>query len=112
MLEYHSITLYWTVIILLRLLLSDMLISMVRIGMNAMPANSRQRIQDHRVQLNDHALKVLQTICYAIHMENKTLGRFVFATAFQLAIAVLERNAVLFKQTQVVIKTGSGGLIL
>jgi hypothetical protein len=92
MLEYHAITLYWTIIMPLRLLLGDMLTLMVRIGIEGMPANSGQKIEDHRIQLMKYALNVLKTICYATHTENRAVGPFVFATAFQLTIAVLERE--------------------
>jgi hypothetical protein len=92
MLEYHSITLYWTIIMSLRLLLSDILALMVRIGANRMPPNTRDKIEDHRIQLMRYALNALQTICYAAHAENRAVGPFVVTTAFQLAIAVLERE--------------------
>lgn len=92
MLEYHSIALYWTIIMSLRLLLSDMLIFMVRSGIDGMPDNSREVIEDHHIRLMKYAVNVLQTICYATHTENRVVGPFVFATAFQLTIAVLERE--------------------
>ncbi|KAF2503124.1 hypothetical protein BU16DRAFT_30061 [Lophium mytilinum] len=92
MLEYHSVTMYWTIIMSLRLLLSDMLTLMVWTNVDGMPANSPQRIEDHRIKLMKYALNVLQTICYATHMENREVAPFVFATAFQLTVAVLERE--------------------
>lgn len=92
MLEYHSITLYWTIIMSLRLLLSDMLALMVRIGTAGMPPNTRDKIEDHRIQLMEYALNVLQTICYATHAENRAVGPCVVTAAFQLTIAVLERE--------------------
>lgn len=92
MLEYHSITLYWTIIMSLRLVMSDMLTFMVRTGVDGIPANSRHKIEDHRVQLMKYALNVLQTICYATHTESRAVGPFVVATAFQLTVAVLERE--------------------
>ncbi|KAJ3526805.1 hypothetical protein NM208_g11011 [Fusarium decemcellulare] len=92
MLEYHSVTLYWTVIMSLRLLLSDMLAFMARIGMDGIHPSIRDKIEDHRMQLMKYALNVLQTICYATHAENRAVGPFVVTTAFQLTHAVLERE--------------------
>lgn len=92
MLDYHSITMYWTIIMSLRLLLSDMLTLMVRTNVDGMPANSRQKIEDHRIQLMKYALGVLRTICYATHTESRAVAPFAFTTAFQLTVAVLERE--------------------
>lgn len=92
MLEYHSITLYWTIIMSLRLLLRDMLTFMIRIDIDGMSASLQQKIEDHRIQLMNAALSVLRTICYATCTENRAAGPFVFATAFQLTIVVLERE--------------------
>lgn len=92
LLEYHSITTYWTIIMSLRLLLSDMLTLMVRTDENGMPANSRQKIEDHRIQLMKYALNVLRATCYATHTESNAVAPFAFATAFQLTVAVLERE--------------------
>jgi hypothetical protein len=49
MMEYHSITLYWTIIMSLRLLLSDMLTLMVRTNVDEIRANLRLKIEDHRI---------------------------------------------------------------
>lgn len=92
MMEYHSFTLYWTIIMSLRLLLSDMLTLMITTNVDGMPANSRHKVEDHRIQLMKHALNVLRTICYATHTESRAVAPFAFATAFQLTVAVLERE--------------------
>ncbi|KAJ5081042.1 hypothetical protein N7456_013280 [Penicillium angulare] len=99
MLEYHSLTLYWTITMSLRLVLSDMLIYVISTGMDGIPASSAGKVEDNRVQLMDYAINVLRTICYAIDTENRAIGPFVFATAFQLAIAVLEREHGFLKTT-------------
>ena len=92
MMEYHSISLYWTIIMSLRLLLSDMLALMVRTNAGGLPANSRQKIEDHRIQLMKYALNVLRTICYATHTESRAVAPFALTTAFQLTVVVLERE--------------------
>jgi hypothetical protein len=92
MLEYHSITLYWTIIMSLRLLLSDMLTLMVKTNVEGMPIDSRDKIENHRIQLMKYALNVLRTICYATHMESRSVAPFALVTAFQLTVAVLERE--------------------
>jgi hypothetical protein len=92
MMEYHSITLYWTIIMSLRLLLSDMLTLMVKANIEGMPSNSRAKIEDHRIQLIKYSLNVLRTICYATHIESRAVAPFAFATAFQLTVVVLERE--------------------
>lgn len=92
MMEYHAITLYWTIVISLRLLLSDILTLMVKTDAKEMPVNPRQTIGEHRIQLRKYALNVLQTICYATLKESRTVAPFFFATAFQLTVAILERE--------------------
>jgi hypothetical protein len=92
MMEYHSITLYWTIIMSLRLLLSDMLTLMVRTNVDEIPANLRLKIEDHRIQLMKYALNVLRTIFYATNMESSAVAPFAFVTAFQLTVAVLEQE--------------------
>ena len=76
----------------LYLLLSDVLTLMVRTNVDGMPANSRQKIEDHRIQLMKYALNVLRTVCYATHTESRAVAPFAFATVFQLTVAVLERE--------------------
>lgn len=92
MLDYHSITLYWTIIMSLRLLLSDMLTLMVKTNIDGIPMDSRNKIENHRFQLMNYATNVLRTICYATHMESRSTAPFVLVTAFQLTVAVLERE--------------------
>ena len=92
MMDYNSITLYWTIIMSLRLLRIDMLTLMITRNPGGMPANARQMIEDHRIQLMKYALNVLQTICYATLVESRAVAPFSVTTAFQLTVAVLERE--------------------
>ncbi|KAJ6789494.1 hypothetical protein PWT90_00295 [Aphanocladium album] len=92
MLDYQSVTLYWTVIILLRLLLADMLDLMRQYDEDLTAFDAQQQAEDHRIQLKKCALNVLQTICYATDTESRAVGPFVFVTAFQLATTALERE--------------------
>lgn len=93
LMEYNSITTYWTIIISLRLLLSDMLILMVRTRSNRAPLEAQRSIQEHRNQLMRYSLKVLRTTCYATYTENHAAAPFAFVAAFQLAVAVLDRES-------------------
>lgn len=92
MLEYHSITVYCTIIMSLRLRLNDMLSLMVSRNVHGMPPFSRGKIEDHLTRLMAHALNVLRTICYATQTESRAVTPFAFTTAFQLTVSVLERE--------------------
>ncbi|KAF7547529.1 hypothetical protein G7Z17_g7680 [Cylindrodendrum hubeiense] len=92
MMEYHSIALYWMIVMSLRLLLSDMLTLMPKANAPGIPANPQQEIEHHRIQLMKYALKVLQVICYATLTESRAVAPFFLAAPFQLTIAVLERE--------------------
>ncbi|KAF3759885.1 hypothetical protein M406DRAFT_358638 [Cryphonectria parasitica EP155] len=92
MMEYHTIILYWTILMSLRLLMRDMLALMAKMTAHELPAQPRQTIEDHRVQLMSYALKVLQAICYATLPESRAVTPFFLATAFQLTVAVLDQE--------------------
>ncbi|KAJ3495304.1 hypothetical protein NLG97_g3491 [Lecanicillium saksenae] len=92
MLDYQSVALYWTIIMLLRLLLADMLKLMAQFDDNTIASNAQQQAEEHRIRLMKYALNVLQTICYATDTESRAVGPFVFVTAFQLATAALEHE--------------------
>lgn len=106
MIEYHSVTLYWTSVMSLRLLLCDMLALMAARGGGVVPgggvggdgdggvpvASPQQVIAHHRVQLLRYARKAVQAICYATLAESRAAAPFFVATAFQLAVAVFARE--------------------
>lgn len=102
MLDYQSVTLYWTLIMLLHLLLADMLDLMGQLDDNTIACNAQQQAEDHRIQLMKYARNVLQTIRYATDTESLAVGPFVLVTAFQLATAALEREHRALQQGAVV----------
>lgn len=98
MLKYQSVSLYWTIIILLRLLLSDILALMGTTKLYSESTNWKDEYDNHRHQLMKYAQMVLQTISYATCKENREAGPFVFATAFQVAACVLHRECSLLRE--------------
>lgn len=92
LLDYHSVTLFWTIIMWLRLVLADLLTSIANQGATGVPACLQHKAEDHRIQLMKYAQKVVQSLCYAAQTESREVGPFVFVTAFQLAVVVLKRE--------------------
>ncbi|KAH6880656.1 hypothetical protein B0T10DRAFT_581188 [Thelonectria olida] len=91
MMEYHSIAVYWTIVMSLRLLLSDMLTLVPRTNAYGLSTNPEQMIESHRIQLMKYSLKVLQAICYSTLAESRAVAPFL-AAPFQLTVVVLERE--------------------
>jgi hypothetical protein len=92
MLVYHAITTHWTVIMSLRLLLSDILTFMSKIDSTNIPVNHRDISREHQIQLMTDARNVLRTICYATDTDSKAVAPFAFTAAFQLTVKVLDRE--------------------
>ncbi|KAJ5287113.1 hypothetical protein N7478_002799 [Penicillium angulare] len=92
MMEYHALTLYWTIVMTIRLLLSDLLTLLVKKASEKIPANAEEQIKAHHAQLMKYSLNVLQAICYATLSKSRAVAPFFFASSFQLTVLVLDRE--------------------
>ncbi|KAI1394363.1 uncharacterized protein F4822DRAFT_424842 [Hypoxylon trugodes] len=91
--EHHIVTLFWTTAMSLRLLLSDMLTTMLTIPpLHDIYDQVLGEIEQHRIKLMGYAQKVIHTIGYGALKENRAVAPFFLATAFQMAIVTLERE--------------------
>ncbi|KAJ5087927.1 hypothetical protein N7456_011543 [Penicillium angulare] len=92
MMEYHALALYWTIVMTIRLLLSDLLTLMVKRASQKIPPNAEDMIKAHHAQLMKYSLNVLQAICYATLEKSRAVAPFFFASSFQLTVLVLDRE--------------------
>ncbi|KAH8892648.1 hypothetical protein GQ53DRAFT_840960 [Thozetella sp. PMI_491] len=90
--EYHITTLYWTTVISLRLLLSDILALIIEISPHGMPANPSRDVEQHRYHLMDSAQKVLRAIPFASLKENAATVPFFLVSGIQMTIETLDRE--------------------
>ncbi|CAH0048164.1 unnamed protein product [Clonostachys solani] len=90
--EYQAFTLYWTIVISLRLQLSDVVSMMMAINSQFIPADPEKEIHRHRTQLVRYAENVLRAIAFAENVANRRLAPFFITTAFQMTTVVLEKE--------------------
>jgi hypothetical protein len=90
--DFNTVAFYWTISILLRLLINDMLALMQDTNPKDMPENPQYEIDQHRIRLVYYAQSAIRAIPFVEAKENRSQQPFFMASAFQTAIAALGRE--------------------
>ncbi|CAH0026991.1 unnamed protein product [Clonostachys rhizophaga] len=90
--DFNTVAFYWTISILLRLLINDMLALMQDTKPEDMPENPQYEIDQHRIRLVHYAQSAIRAIPFVEAKENRSQQPFFMASAFQTAIAALGRE--------------------
>jgi len=91
--DYHAVSLHWTTVMSLRLLISDILAVLMTVqSRQLLPGDPMAEIEHHCAQLTRYTQKVLQVIPYVQQPNIRTLAPFFLATGFQMATVILERQ--------------------
>ncbi|VUC29148.1 unnamed protein product [Clonostachys rosea] len=90
--DFNTVAFYWTIAILLRLLINDMLALMQEINPEDMPENPQYEVDQHRIRLVHYAQSAIRAIPFVEAKENRSQQPFFMASAFQTAIAALGRE--------------------
>ncbi|CAH0058228.1 unnamed protein product [Clonostachys solani] len=90
--DFNTVAFYWTISILLRLLINDMLALMQEVNPEDMPENPQYEIDQHRIRLVHYAQSAIRAIPFVEAKENRSQQPFFMASAFQTAIAALGRE--------------------